>query len=228
MENRTHSDMLQLAETCSSKLKSTDAREQREALELLNRHHRDLQAALDTVLAQQGEFYHLFVVLSFHHQLNTSSRETCLWLEQVLESLDRYPEKDDVFLSRYTYIVGNLGDQYMQAGDYEQAHHRLNQALDLLNRTGKRKQVPVLHNQLGRLAVLQGNSQLGIHYFVKALDGFTQFESDEGCRMTLQHLIKEFAALGETETRRIIEGLDSDGETKEKLLTFSGLNPENK
>lgn len=164
------------AKTYFNLMQSQEITQTQKAMKLIKQDRVNLDKALQIVLDKQGDFYHLFMTLSFYYQMTPHYQEACKWMEGVVKKLDLYSHKDDTFLSRYIYVIANLGAKYLQAKDHGNARKNFEKALKLLSQTGREKQMAVVYHHLGMTACEEQKVEEAKQHFQEAAKLYRKFQ----------------------------------------------------
>jgi tetratricopeptide (TPR) repeat protein len=146
--------MTTLAQLYDALMESKESGQRQMGQYLFRQDRENLHKALNRVLAAQGDFYDLYMVFVYYYHQSTLYREAIAWMEEVAGKLDGYAEakRDAEFLGKYASVLGNLGSQYLHIKDYWHAKEKHRQALELLEKAGRRQEMAAVYHQLGVVA----------------------------------------------------------------------------
>lgn len=144
--------MTELAILYKQFMEAKEAVKKQRGFLLFRRDRENLYKALHQVLDTEGHFHPLYNIFALFYHLQPFPTEAIEFMEEVVRKLELYSVKDQTFLARYGYVVGNLGNRYQDSKKFLKAKSNYNKGLSLLQQAGKRKETAVGYHQLGSVA----------------------------------------------------------------------------
>jgi tetratricopeptide (TPR) repeat protein len=187
-----------LAQSYELLMESKESRERQVGQYLFQQDRENLQKALNRVLAEQGDFYALYIVFAYYYHENPNYHEAIAWIEEVAGKLEEYANsytnKDSEFLGKYAVVVGNLGTQYSKIKDYFQAKKKQKKALELYEKAGRRQEVDAVYHQLGNIAFLERDFAEALRDYSQALEIWLQYNDEYNAGIAKRSLDLLFTA----------------------------------
>lgn len=189
--------MAELAILYKQLMEAKEAEKKQMGFFLFHRDRENLYKALHQVLDNEDHFHPLYNIFALFYHLQPFPTEAIEFMEEVVKKLELYSVKDQIFLARYGYVVGNLGNRYQDGKKFLKAKSNYNKGLSLLKQAGKRKETAVGYHQLGNLAAEEREWREARLNYREALKIWQEF-NDRDSQAIVYHQLGS-VALGESD-----------------------------
>jgi hypothetical protein len=147
-------------------------------------------------------------------------------LQSLYRTVNKYAKTKDTaqIIKSYKY----LGDYLCETGDFEKSNLYLNKGLALAQKASIKNEVGILSNLLATNASYEGNRQLAMSHYHRALKAFTDIKNRDKVAMILMNMGSEYEYMGNYKyaiayTLKAIKNKELSGDKKNLAYYYQHL-----